>query len=497
MNAGGEATDRYGASSRSRWFRHRSARTPIPALPTRVGSVELRNPVLTASGTAGHGAELASYVDLAGLGAVVTKSVSADPWPGNAAPRVHEATAGMLNAVGLQGRGVAVWLDEELPPLLASGAAVVASIWGRSIDDYRRAADLLADAPAGVVAVEVNLSCPNVEDRSGMFAHSAEATEAAMASTAGCGRPRWAKLSPNAGDLVPIVDAAVRGGAEAVTLVNTVMGMAIDPATRNIDLDRLDAAITPKTRAIVPVDLAGLPVDRDRLYAIANAHRLRVVEDAAQSFGANWRGKAIGASGDFVSFSFHANKNLTTGEGGALVLPADVDPALCERYRLQGVRRSPDGGMDVDVLGGKFNLTDIAAAIGLGQLKHLETFTARRRALAQRYFAQLDSTLGLGLPPADFTQSNWHMFQPLLPRGTDRGAFVNAMREQGIGVGVHYPPLHLFSLYRKLGFQPGQFPNAEDIGARTVTLPLFPAMADSDVDRVCAALAAALPRKST
>lgn len=236
MNAGGEATDRYGASSRSRWFRHRSARTPIPALPTRVGSVELRNPVLTASGTAGHGAELASYVDLAGLGAVVTKSVSADPWPGNAAPRVHEATAGMLNAVGLQGRGVAVWLDEELPPLLASGAAVVASIWGRSIDDYRRAADLLADAPAGVVAVEVNLSCPNVEDRSGMFAHSAEATEAAMASTAGCGRPRWAKLSPNAGDLVPIVDAAVRGGAEAVTLVNTVMGMAIDPATRTYRL---------------------------------------------------------------------------------------------------------------------------------------------------------------------------------------------------------------------------------------------------------------------
>ena len=275
----------------------------------------------------------------------------------------------------------------------------------------------------------------------------------------------------------------------------------IDPATRNMDLDKLDAAIAPTTRAIIPVDLAGLPLDRDRLHDIARRRGLRVVEDAAQSLGASWQGRPIGSSfgdrSDFVSFSFHANKNLTTGEGGALVLPDDVDPALCERYRLQGVQRFADGGMDVDVLGGKFNLTDIAAAIGLGQLKHLETFTARRRALAQRYFAQLDSTVGLGLPPADFTQSNWHMFQPLLPRGTDRGAFVNAMREQGIGVGVHYPPLHLFSLYRKLGFQPGQFPNAEDIGARTVTLPLFPAMADSDVDRVCAALAAALPRKST
>lgn len=215
-----------------RWFpgNRRPSAWTIPELPTRVGSVKFRNPVMTASGTAGHGAELAPYVDLAGLGAVVTKSVSADPWPGNAAPRVHQATAGMLNAVGLQGPGVARWLTDELPPLLATGATVVASIWGRSVDDYRRAADLLADAPAQVVAVEVNLSCPNVEDRSGMFAHSAEATEAAMLATEGCGRPRWAKLSPNTGELLGIVDAAMRGGAEAITLINTVMGMAIDPA---------------------------------------------------------------------------------------------------------------------------------------------------------------------------------------------------------------------------------------------------------------------------
>ncbi len=234
--SGAEATGRYRTRRRGGWFRYRRGVPSIGELPTRVGSVELRNPVMTASGTSGHGAELAPYVDLAGLGAVVTKSVSADPWPGNPAPRVHEATAGMLNAVGLQGPGVAAWLAEDLPVLVATGATVVASIWGRSVDDYRRAADLLADAPAAVVAVEVNLSCPNVEDRSGMFAHSSEATEAAMAATAGCGRPRWAKLSPNAGDLVPIVDAAVRGGAEAVTLVNTVMGMAIDPVTHTYRL---------------------------------------------------------------------------------------------------------------------------------------------------------------------------------------------------------------------------------------------------------------------
>lgn len=270
----------------------------------------------------------------------------------------------------------------------------------------------------------------------------------------------------------------------------------IDPLTRNIDLSLVKAAITSKTKAVIPVDLAGLPVDRDRLYAIANAHKLRVVEDAAQSFGANWQGKTIGSFGDFVSFSFHANKNFTTIEGGALVLPPDADPALTERYRLQGVKRSPDGGMDVDVLGGKFNLTDVAAAVGLGQLKHIDAFTARRRELARAYFAKLDPSLGLTLPPADFTQSNWHMFQPLLPKGTDRGAFLAAMKEEGIGVGVHYPALHLFTLYRGLGFHAGQFPHAEDVGARTITLPLFPAMADSDVDRVCTALSRVLKRNS-
>jgi dTDP-4-amino-4,6-dideoxygalactose transaminase len=266
----------------------------------------------------------------------------------------------------------------------------------------------------------------------------------------------------------------------------------VAPATRNIDLDRIEAAITPATRAIMPVDLAGLPVDRDRLYKIADRHGLRVIEDAAQSFGASWLGRPIGTTGDFISFSFHPNKNLTTGEGGALVLPDDIDPALCERMRLQGVRRFPDGGMDVDVLGGKWNLTDIAAVIGLGQLPQLAAFTQRRRELARRYFDLIDRSLGLELPLADFENSNWHMFQVLLPANTDRGAFIKAMKEQGIGVGVHYPALHLFSLYRQMGFGDGDFPLAEDIGRRIVTLPLFPAMSDNEVARVCQTIAAVL-----
>ncbi|MCB1003080.1 MAG: dihydroorotate dehydrogenase [Acidimicrobiales bacterium] len=205
-------------------------------LTTRVGSVTLANPVMTASGTAWHGTELAPYVDLSALGAVVVKSLSAGPWAGNPAPRVHETPAGMLNSVGLQGPGVAAWLEDDLPGLLALGATVVVSIWGRSVQEYAAAADLLADAPPEVVAVEVNLSCPNVESRDSMFAHSAAATTEAMAATAGCRRPRWAKLSPNVTDLASIAAAARDGGAEAVTLINTVMGLLIDPDTRRARL---------------------------------------------------------------------------------------------------------------------------------------------------------------------------------------------------------------------------------------------------------------------
>ena len=205
---------------------------PPVALATSVGPLPLANPVMTASGTAGHGDELAAYVDLASLGAVVVKSLSADPWPGNPAPRVHETPAGMINSVGLQGPGVPTWLAEELPAVLATGATVVASIWGTSVEDYGRAAELLAAAPPEVVAVEVNVSCPNHHDRGRMFAHSPDTTAAAVRAASACGRPMWAKLSPNVADLTPIAAAAVEAGASAVTLVNTLLGMAIDPETR-------------------------------------------------------------------------------------------------------------------------------------------------------------------------------------------------------------------------------------------------------------------------
>lgn len=204
---------------------------------TRVGTVQLRAPVLTASGTAGYGAELAHYLRPDQLGAVVVKSLKFDPWPGNPAPRLHPTPAGMINSVGLQGPGVARWLESHLPALIATGSAVVASIWGASLDDYRRAADALADAPREVVAVEVNVSCPNTShpdtsEGSRLFSHSAQDTTAVLAATAGCRRPRWAKLAPDVADLAAMATAAVSGGAAAVVLTNTMPGMVIDVETR-------------------------------------------------------------------------------------------------------------------------------------------------------------------------------------------------------------------------------------------------------------------------
>jgi dTDP-4-amino-4,6-dideoxygalactose transaminase len=320
------------------------------------------------------------------------------------------------------------------------------------------------------------------------------------------GRPVRAMSSATGALEIALSVAGVQPGDEVITTpfswvatANVILRAGarpvfvdVDADTRNIDLERIESAITGRTRALLPVDMAGLPVDRDRLYDIARHHRLRVIEDAAQSMGASWHGRRIGSFGDLVALSFHANKNITTGEGGCLVLTDAAETDLCTRLRLQGVVRFPDGSQEVEVAGGKHNLTDIAARIGLGQLKQLESFTSRRGTLARRYFERFDADSGSVLPLEDYANCNWHMFQVLLPLARmriDRGGFIQAMHQRGIGVGVHYPAMHLFGLYRKLGYNPGDFPQAERIGSTTVTLPLFPAMADADVDRVCAAVA--------
>ena len=269
----------------------------------------------------------------------------------------------------------------------------------------------------------------------------------------------------------------------------------IDPVTRNIDLNKVTAAITPKTRAIMPVYLAGLPVDMDQLYSLAKQHNLRVIEDAAQAFGSQWKSKRIGSFGDLVSFSFQANKNLTTVEGGCLVFNNEGEAKLAEKFRLQGLTRQGMDGMDVDVLGGKDNLTDVNAAIGLEQLKQLPTYQARRGALAHQYFeairAELNTAglndLKLELPVENFTDSNWHMFQVVLPLeqlNTDRAQVMTELKDLGIGTGVHYPAITGFTLYKNQGYKTADTPIAERIGRSILTLPLFPAMADEDIGRI-------------
>ena len=281
-----------------------------------------------------------------------------------------------------------------------------------------------------------------------------------------------------------------------LTVGATPVFVDIDPSTRNIDLDQVEATIGPNTRAIMPVYLAGLPVDMVRLYEIASRYNLRVIEDAAQALGASWNGSRIGAIGDLISFSFQANKNLTTIEGGCLVCNNDEEARLAEKYRLQGVTRTGLDGMDVDVLGGKFNLTDVNAAIGLQQLASLGNFQDQRTRLAKRYFEGFAHTRvvehGVELPIADFERSNWHMFQIVLPLDrldTDRAGIMADLKALGIGTGLHYPPIHLFTLYRERGFTDGMFPVAERIGRSILTLPLFPTLTDNDVDRIVAAVA--------
>lgn len=297
-----------------------------------------------------------------------------------------------------------------------------------------------------------------------------------------------------------------------VATSNVILGVGakpifvdIDPITRNIDLSKVATAITPKTRAIMPVYLAGLPVDMDQLYALAKQHNLRVIEDAAQAFGSQWKGQKIGAIGDLVSFSFQANKNLSTVEGGCLVFNNIDEARLAEKFRLQGLTRQGMDGMDVDVLGGKDNLTDVNAVIGLHQLKQLPAFQARRTNLARQYFdairAEMKSAniedLRLELPPENFTDSNWHMFQVILPLDqlhVDRAQVMTELKNLGIGTGVHYPAITGFTLYKNLGYQTKDTPIAGRIGHAILTLPLFPGMMDEDIGRIAQGLCGILKK---
>ncbi|MEO8134955.1 MAG: DegT/DnrJ/EryC1/StrS aminotransferase family protein [Betaproteobacteria bacterium] len=267
-----------------------------------------------------------------------------------------------------------------------------------------------------------------------------------------------------------------------------------DLLTRNLDLAQVEAAITPATRAILPTHFLA-PLDGPSLYALAQRHGLRVIEDAALAIGSRYPdGTAVGARGDLIAFSFHPNKNITTIEGGALVVNDAAEAARVETLRFHGIARLPDGTRDVDVAGGKYNLSDVSAAIGLAQMAQLEGFVAHRRALAKEYLRLWNAQPACVLPP-DVPGHSWNMFAVLLPLDRltiSRKTFVELMQAQGIGVGISYEACHLATLYRKLGYRKGQFPVTERIARETVCLPLHAAMTLPDVARVCSGVSAIL-----
>ena len=261
----------------------------------------------------------------------------------------------------------------------------------------------------------------------------------------------------------------------------------IDLYTRNLDMSKVPAAITRKTRAIMPVHFAGLPVEMDALYALAAEKKLRVVEDAAHAIGSRYRGKRIGSFGDLVVFSFHPNKNMTSIEGGAVTTADEQTAQLLEQFRFHGIKKNAAGEIDVMFPGAKSNLTDVAAQIGIDQLRRLDGFNARRLALAGRYFDEFADFAGVVLPARGDVGHSWHMFQVLIDfaaRGMTRPKFQQAMAERGIGIGVHYPSIPSLKYYSGLGYRDEDTPVAARVGRETVTLPLFPAMSEEDVGRV-------------
>ena len=295
-----------------------------------------------------------------------------------------------------------------------------------------------------------------------------------------------AGIGPDDEVIVPAMSFAASANVVARLRAKPVF-VDIDLHTRNINLERVPAAITPKTRAIMPVHFAGLPVDMDGLYGLAAEHGLRVVEDAAHAIGSKYKGKPIGSFGDLVVFSFHPNKNMTTIEGGAISTGDAMAAELLEQYRFHGIKRNADAEVDVMFPGAKSNLTDVAAQVGIDQLRRLDGFNARRLKLAGRYFDEFDGYDAVVLPARGDSGHSWHMFQVLIDfasRGMTRPGFQKAMADRGIGIGVHYPSIPSLKFYREAGYRDEDTPVAARVGRETVTLPLFPAMADDDVTRV-------------
>lgn len=326
----------------------------------------------------------------------------------------------------------------------------------------------------------------------------------AMVSATGCLHLSLMALNLQPGDEVITTPMTFAASLNTIVLTGGKPVLVdVEPDTYNIDVNRIADAITPKTRAIMPVHFAGLPVDLDPLYALAEKHGLRVIEDAAQAIGTHYKGRIIGSFGDIQIFSFHPNKVMTTGEGGCVSTRDDELAKTIQLLRFHGIDRAAwnrygkEGSQhyDIPMPGFKYNMMDMQAALGLHQLPELENFIQHRTVLAERYKTLLGDWPEWNLPgtPTYAHRHSWYTFTPLINpevTGIDRDTFIQTMKEYNIGIGLHHTAVHLFSYYRdKFGYQKGDFPHAESIGDRIVSLPLFSQMTFAEQDRVVAAMA--------
>jgi perosamine synthetase len=271
----------------------------------------------------------------------------------------------------------------------------------------------------------------------------------------------------------------------------------IDPITLNLDPAAAEAAVTERTKALLPVHIFGFPADMASFEAISARHGLSIVEDACEALGATYAdGAPVGGRGHPAVFGFYANKQLTTGEGGMVTLGSRAVKARIDSERNQG--RAPDmGWLDHDRLGFNYRLSDIASAVGIGQLERLEGMLVDRARIAGLYRDALEDVEGIELPCGDRGRETrgWFVFVIQLPREVDRDGIVRRLAEMGVQSKPYLPAIHLMSFYReRFGHRPGEFPICEDVAARSLALPFFPFLADSQVERVAEALISALGR---
>ena len=309
------------------------------------------------------------------------------------------------------------------------------------------------------------------------------------------------------GDEVITTTHTFTATAEVVRYLGADVRMVdVDPATLNIDPKAIEAAIGPRTRAILPVHYAGLAADMPAILAIAARHGLKVIEDAAHALPTTCGGQLVGTlDSDATVFSFYANKTITTGEGGMLVTRDGALAARAKVMRLHGMSRDafdrftatlPSWYYEIVAPGYKYNLTDIAAALGLHQLKKARRFQQRRAEIAALYDAAL-AGLPLVLPPQPLPgdMHAWHLYVLRLTEaaGVDRNAFIERLFAAGIGASVHYIPLHLQPYWReRYALDAAMFPASQRAYERTASLPIYTCMSDADVQRVAAAVRAAL-----